>query len=75
MRTLVVGAALAAGVACGFGGAFACEDDDECNGNAGAGVCQASGYCSFPDDDCDSGQRYGEHVPGDLAGDCVPPTD
>lgn len=51
------------------GGAFVCLDDASCSG----GVCQASGYCSFPDDACGSGQRYGEHAPADLAGACVVP--
>ena len=50
-------------------GAFACVDDASCSG----GVCEASGYCSFPDADCDSGQRYGEHAPAELAGACVVP--
>lgn len=50
-------------------GAFACVGDASCSG----GVCEASGYCSFPDADCDSGQRYGEHAPAELAGACVVP--
>ncbi|MCX4241912.1 LamG domain-containing protein [Paraliomyxa miuraensis] len=47
--------------------AFTCADDSECSG----GVCQPTGACSFPDDSCPSGQRYGEHAAGDLAGTCV----
>jgi hypothetical protein len=66
---------LAAAVACGFGSAFVCEDDAECNDGGELGVCHASGHCSFPDDTCPSGQRYGEHGTGDLAGDCVAPGD
>jgi hypothetical protein len=75
VRPLVVIIGLVAGVACGLGGAFACEDDAECDGGGEPGVCQASGYCSFPDGECPSGQRYGEHVGGELAGECVPEID
>lgn len=48
-------------------GSFSCTDDSNCSG----GQCQPTGYCSFPDDSCDSGQRYGEHA-GDLTDACVP---
>ena len=34
------------------------------------GICQPSGFCSFPADDCDSGQRFGDFGP--MAGECVP---
>lgn len=52
---------------CGGSGAFACFDDPSCSG----GICQPNGYCSFEDPDCASGQRYGAHSPGDIAGECV----
>jgi hypothetical protein len=39
-----------------------------------SGRCQPSGYCSFPDDACPSGQRYGDHAGGSLAGGCVDPS-
>lgn len=51
-------------------GAFACSDDQQC----GAGVCESTGYCSFPDASCDSGQRYGELAASELAGQCVDPS-
>ena len=35
------------------------------------GTCEPAGYCSFADEACESGRRYGEHAPGDLAGTCV----
>lgn len=35
------------------------------------GMCQANGYCSFPDAECPSGQRYGELAGGGFAGLCV----
>jgi hypothetical protein len=45
---------------------------EQCDANGRPGVCQASGYCSFEDGDCDSGQRYGDLAPKSLAGTCVP---
>lgn len=52
---------------------FECTDDSQCNGDGKNGTCQpATGFCSFPDDDCDSGQRYGALAPDGLAGACVP---
>ena len=45
---------------------FTCGDDAQCPG----GVCELTGYCSFPDDGCESGRRYGEHG-GRFAGVCV----
>ncbi|MBL4685943.1 MAG: DUF5050 domain-containing protein [Nannocystaceae bacterium] len=54
---------------------FECTDDSQCNANGDGkeGTCQpATGFCSFPDDDCDSGQRYGALAPDGLAGACVP---
>jgi hypothetical protein len=69
-RTTILAAVLAALALPGCtAGAFACVDDASCSG----GVCQGSGYCSFADADCGSGQRYGEHAPAELAGACVVP--
>ncbi len=50
--------------------AFACEDANDCAGVMG-GVCESTGWCSFPDDTCDSGRRYGEWAGNELAGACV----
>lgn len=50
--------------------AFACEDAGDCAGVMG-GVCESTGWCSFPDDTCDSGRRYGEWAGNELAGACV----
>lgn len=46
-------------------------DDPQCDG----GYCEASGYCSFDDADCDSGRRYGPLAGGGLGGKCVAPED
>lgn len=53
-------------------GVFSCDDDAACVGGGVQGVCQATGYCSFPDDSCrESGQRYAELGEPMLAGTCV----
>jgi len=65
-------AALAGFVAACFGGgSYACEDAAQCDRRDG-GVCEASGYCSYPDGDCDSGQAYDDLAPGELHEACVP---
>jgi cysteine-rich repeat protein len=55
-------------LSCAPPGTFECQADSQCSG----GRCEADGWCSFPDTRCDSGQRYGEHAGGGLAGECVP---
>lgn len=64
--------ALALGVtsACG-GAAFTCKDDDACEGAGAGGLCEPTGFCSLPDDDCPSGRRYGDYAGDGLAGECV----
>ena len=47
---------------------YSCAGDRDCS----PGTCQESGFCAFPDDSCHSGDRYGDHAAGDLAGHCVP---
>lgn len=70
-RRLVVMALAGIGGGCTL--TFPCSSNDDCTRDGGAGgVCQASGYCSFPDDACESDQRYGELAPAGLAGSCVP---
>src|SRR5688572_8659786 len=53
-------------------GAFACEEPSDCVDGEVLGTCEPGGGCSFPDDGCDSGKRFGEHAPGGLGGQCVP---
>ena len=53
---------------------FVCSDDIDCVNGDLAGVCQDNGRCSFPDRDCDSGQRYGELAEEGVAEECVPTT-
>lgn len=49
-----------------------CEGDAACRDGDRIGFCEAQGSCSFPDADCESGRRYGEHSPAAIAGECVP---
>lgn len=66
-------AAAAAAAACQSAAGFSCSDNDDCQSGDLDGTCELNGLCSFPDQDCESGQRYGQ-ASGALAGDCVPPT-
>lgn len=51
---------------------FACAASDDCQDGGSPGTCEPSGFCSFPDPECLSGSRYGDHAGDGLAGDCVP---
>lgn len=68
---VAVAALLAAWLGCEGSSVFLCQGDGECQQRGTPGVCEATGYCSFPDDDCDSGRRYGDHAGGSLAQTCV----
>lgn len=57
-------------LACAAAPTFECITDAQCVGNGADGLCQVTGYCSFPDTVCPTGQRYGEHG-GSLADQCV----
>jgi hypothetical protein len=47
--------------------AFVCAEDAQCGDE---GVCETSGFCSFPDPSCPSGRRYGKHA-GSSSNECV----
>ncbi len=49
--------------------AFHCLEDAQCGAG---GVCEAKSSCSFEDQACDSGRRYGELSPDGIANACVP---
>jgi hypothetical protein len=54
-------------VGCGsLHSSFECRSSDQCSG----GICEATGFCSFSDGKCASGQRYG-HFSGALADQCT----
>lgn len=46
---------------------FTCTSDESC----GDGQCEPNGYCSFADEACDSGRRFGEFAGDGVAGQCV----
>lgn len=50
---------------------FECESENACQIESIQGFCEPSGYCSFPDEECSSGRRYGENAPSEIAGICV----
>ncbi len=49
---------------------FHCASSEQCRSGATPGTCEASGYCSFPDAECSSGQRY-DATAGELGDACV----
>ncbi len=53
---------------------FFCDTPEDCASEGGGGACESTGYCSFPDPECDTGRRYGDLAPSGLAGTCVPQT-
>jgi hypothetical protein len=52
-------------------GAFFCTEDVQCRHDGAVGTCEAVGFCSFSDDACPSGRRFGELAEGALASACV----
>lgn len=55
--------------ACAPGAAFHCDSSEQCRNGSSTGTCEASGFCSFPDDTCPSGARYASA--GSLSEACV----
>ncbi len=49
---------------------FQCERDEQCSDKGAVGRCEVEGFCSFPDDQCADGFRFGESS-GELNGQCV----
>jgi hypothetical protein len=50
---------------------FNCASDTECAEGGVAGACEPTGYCSFADNSCPGGRRYGEWAGESLGGACV----
>ncbi len=71
MRQLTILFALSFAIGCLDEGAYQCETSAECTNGGVQGTCEANGYCSFPDEDCESGRRFGGSAAGDVAGECV----
>ena len=57
--------------ACSLDSAYACSSDAQCTDGLTRGRCEADGYCSFVDDTCPSGRRFGVWAPSAIANDCV----
>jgi len=55
------------------GDTYRCTADSQCVLDGEAGRCESSGYCSFPDASCGSGQRYGQWAPAPVGSSCVAP--
>ena len=71
--TVAVGLTITVGEGCSLSRTFACTDDTQCTGAGAVGQCEPTGYCSFPDEECDSQSRYGSNAPPGLADTCVDP--
>lgn len=63
--------AILANTSCVGSDPFECTINSQCNGEAEGALCQPTGFCSFPDDSCDSGQRYGDLAGEAFANECV----
>ena len=66
---LLASAALVAG--CGGDVPFECQSDEQCVLDGSRGRCERTGYCSFPDEACKTGWRYGELAESTLVAQCV----
>lgn len=73
MRDLVLAFACSTSlsIACGAKATFVCTGNGECRDGGRDGVCEADGWCSFPDAECPSGRRYGRFAPSEIANTCV----
>jgi len=67
MRNVLVLCCALASSACLRTTEYRCQGDSSCGG---AGMCETSGFCSFPDGECASGRRYNEAA-GTLGGTCT----
>jgi hypothetical protein len=69
-RLVVLGLALGLGAGCRVHGEFSCERDEQCTRGGVPGTCETTGYCSYADTTCPSGQRY-DDVAGAYDGQCT----
>lgn len=67
MRHVLLLCCVLASTACLRTTSYRCADDSSCGGG---GACEASGFCSFVDQECTSGRRYSDAA-GTLAGTCT----
>lgn len=50
---------------------YACASSEQCVSGGAPGVCEPTGFCSFPDPACEDGRRYEANAGGGLGGACV----
>lgn len=50
---------------------FSCSDDTNCGAAGQSGQCEPSGFCSFEDQACPSGRRFGTLAGDGMADECV----
>ncbi len=71
MRAALAIVGFGVGLGCGPPAVYVCMDDAQCSRENTQGMCEAGGYCSFPDETCPSGRRFGAHSPDEIAQQCV----
>ena len=64
---------LGAAAACIEPRGYPCEASEQCVLEGVRGRCEPEGWCSYPDEDCDGGNRFESRAPGELAGRCIEP--
>ncbi len=67
MWRIAIACVLALGAGCLRKTEYRCADDSSCGAG---GACETTGYCSFPDPNCQSGRSYGTSA-GTHAGACT----
>lgn len=72
IRRTVAASTLVLGVVLGCAPAYRCDDDSQCIWQGQQGRCEATQYCSYPDEACPSQSRYSPHA-GTLADQCTMP--
>jgi alpha-tubulin suppressor-like RCC1 family protein len=67
---LALAAGSAATSACLKFDPFGCQEDTQCDAEA-MGLCDVSGWCSYPDVACENGYRFEANAGDGLGGECV----
>jgi hypothetical protein len=70
---LLVAGCLGLASACIDRAPFACDEDEQCRASGVEGSCVAPGFCAHPDEECESGLRFGRFAAPELAGQCTMP--
>ncbi|MCA9707590.1 MAG: hypothetical protein KDK70_17185 [Myxococcales bacterium] len=70
ISAVLIGCTLGISANCAATG-FVCADASECLLEGVQGRCEADGWCSFPDEACPSGHRYGKNAGDGLGGACT----